>query len=80
MAARILDYEPNPLFPTPGIERILQLRRMKDQSYMTLAEHKELKRLEDSQRAMEYDWHRRQRQAAYWRSRNPSDKPSSTHE
>jgi hypothetical protein len=69
MAERIIDYTPDPLFPTPGLPRIQQLRRLKAQTYMTLAERKELKRLEDSQQAMEYDWHRRKRQAAYWRSR-----------
>jgi hypothetical protein len=72
MAKRIMDYEPDPDFPTPGLPRIQQLRRLKAQSYMTRGERSELKRLEASQRDMEYDWHRRQRQAAYWRSRNAS--------
>lgn len=71
-----MDYVPDPNFPTPGIKRIQQLRRLNLLKAMTPRERKELKRLEDSQQAMEYDWHRRQRQAAYWRSRNPFGKPS----
>ncbi len=76
MAARIIDYVLDPLFPTPGLPRILRLRQLKARTYMTPAEQRELKRLEASQQDMEYDWHRRQRQGAYWRSRN--GKPSST--
>ena len=64
MAKRIMDYEINPNFPTPGLPRILQLRRMKAQTYTTPAEQRELKRLEETQQTIEFLYHRGKRRAA----------------
>ena len=64
MAKRIMDYEINPNFPTPGLPRILQLRRMKAQTYTTPAEQRELKRLEETQQTIEFLYHRGKRNAA----------------
>jgi hypothetical protein len=64
MAKRIMDYTPDPLFPTPGLPRILQLRRMKAQTYTTPAEQRELKRLEETQQMIEFLYHRGKRLAA----------------
>jgi hypothetical protein len=64
MAKRIQDYEIDPLFPTPGLPRILQLRRMKAQTYTTPAEQRELKRLEETQQTIEFLYHRGKRRAA----------------
>ena len=64
MAKRIMDYEINPNFPTPGLPRILQLRRMKAQTYTTPAEQRELKRLEETQQTIEFLFHRGKRNAA----------------
>ena len=64
MAKRIQDYEIDPLFPTPGLPRILQLRRMKAQTYTTPAEQRELKRLEETQQTIEFLYHRGKRNAA----------------
>ena len=64
MAKRIQDYTPDPLFPTPGLKRILQLRRMKAQTYTTPSELKELHRLEQVQQTMEFLFHRGKRRAA----------------
>jgi hypothetical protein len=64
MAKRIQDYEINPNFPTPGLPRILQLRRMKAQTYTTPAEQRELKRLEETQQTIEFLFHRGKRNAA----------------
>lgn len=66
MAKRIMDYEIDPLFRTPGLPRILQLRRIRDQeqTYMTPAEKRELKRLEETQQTSEFLWHRGKRLAA----------------
>ena len=64
MAKRIQDYEIDPLFPTPGLPRILQLRRLKTQGYTTPGEQRELKRLEQTQQTMEFLFHRHRRLAA----------------
>ena len=64
MAKRIQDYEINPNFPTPGLLRIQQLRRMKAQTYTTPAEQRELKRLEETQQTIEFLYHRGKRNAA----------------
>jgi hypothetical protein len=64
MAKRIMDYTPDPLWPTPGLARILQLRRIRDQTYMTLGEQRELKRLEETQQNIEFLYHRGKRRAA----------------
>ena len=64
MAKRIQDYEINPNFPTPGLPRIQQLRRMKARTYTTPAEQRELKRLEETQQTMEFLYHRGKRNAA----------------
>jgi hypothetical protein len=64
MAKRIQDYEINPNFPTPGLPRILQLRRLKAQTYMTPGEQRELKRLEETQQTIEFLFHRGKRNAA----------------
>lgn len=64
MAKRIQDYEINPNFPTPGLPRILRLRQIKAQTYMTPGELKELHRLEQTQQTMEFLYHRGKRLAA----------------
>lgn len=64
MAKRIMDYEIDPLFRTPGLARILQLRRLKTQGYTTPAEQRELARLEQTQQTMEFLYHRHRRLAA----------------
>lgn len=64
MAKRIQLYVPNSLWPTPGLKRILQLRQIKDQTYMTPAEQRELKRLEETQQTSEFLYHRHRRLAA----------------
>ena len=66
MAKRIQDYEIDPLFRTPGLPRIQQLRRIRDQeqTYMTPGERRELKRLEDTQQTMEFLFHRHKRVSA----------------
>jgi hypothetical protein len=64
MAKRIMDYEIDPLFRTPGLPRILRLRRLKTQGYTTPAEQRELKRLEETQQMMEFLYHRGKRRAA----------------
>ena len=64
MAKRIMDYEIDPLFRTPGLPRILQLRQIKAQTYMTPAEQRELKRLEETQQTIEFLYHRGKRNAA----------------
>jgi hypothetical protein len=64
MAKRIMDYTPDPLFRTPGLPRILQLRQIKAQTYMTPGEQRELKRLEQTQQTMEFLYHRGKRNAA----------------
>ena len=64
MAKRIMDYTPDPLFRTPGLPRILQLRQIKAQTYMTPGEQRELKRLEETQQTMEFLFHRGKRLAA----------------
>ena len=64
MAKRIQDYTPDPLFRTPGLPRILQLRQIKAQTDMTPAEQRELKRLEETQQTIEFLYHRGKRNAA----------------
>ena len=64
MAKRIQDYVIDPNFPTPGLPRIQQLRRMKAQTYTTPAEQRELKRLEETQQTIEFLFHRGKRNAA----------------
>jgi hypothetical protein len=64
MAKRIIDYEIDPLFRTPGLPRILRLRQIKAQTYMTPGEQRELKRLEETQQMMEFLFHRGKRRAA----------------
>ena len=64
MTKRIQDYEINPNFPTPGLPRILQLRQIKAQTYMTPGEQRELKRLEGTQQTMEFLFHRHRRLSA----------------
>ena len=64
MAKRIMDYEIDPLFPTPGLKRILQLRQIKAQTYMTPGEQRELQKLEQTQQTMEFLFHRGKRLAA----------------
>lgn len=64
MAKRIIDYVIDPLFPTPGLPRILQLRQIKALTYMTPGERRELKRLEATQQTMEFLFHRGKRRAA----------------
>ena len=64
MAKRIQDYEINPNFQTPGLPRILKLRRLKAQTYMTPGEQRELKRLEETQQTIEFLFHRGKRNAA----------------
>jgi len=64
MAKRIIDYTPDPLFPTPGLPRILRLRQIKAQTYMTPGEQRELKRLEETQQTIEFLFHRGKRRAA----------------
>ena len=64
MAKRIQDYEINPNFPTPGLPRILRLRQIKAQTYMTPGEQRELKRLEETQQTIEFLYHRGKRNAA----------------
>lgn len=64
MTKRIQDYETDPLFRTPGLARILQLRQIKAQTYMTPAERRELKRLEETQQNSEFLFHRGKRLAA----------------
>jgi hypothetical protein len=64
MAKRIMDYEIDPNFPTPGLARILQLRQIKAQTYMTPGEQRELHRLEQTQQTMEFLYHRGKRRAA----------------
>ena len=64
MAKRIQNYEIDPLFRTPGLPRIQQLRQIKAQTYMTPGEQRELKRLEETQQTMEFLFHRGKRLAA----------------
>ncbi len=64
MAKRIIDYEIDPLFRTPGLVRILRLRQIKAQTYMTPGEQRELKRLEETQQTIEFLFHRGKRNAA----------------
>ena len=64
MAKRIMDYTPDPLWPTPGLPRILQLRQIKALTYMTPGEQRELKRLEETQQTIEFLYHRGKRNAA----------------
>ena len=64
MAKRIQDYTPDPLFRTPGLPRILQLRQIKAQTYMTPGEQRELARLEQTQQTSEFLYHRHRRLAA----------------
>ena len=64
MAKRIQDYEIDPLFRTPGLKRILQLRQIKAQTYMTPGEQRELQKLEQTQQTMEFLFHRGKRLAA----------------
>jgi hypothetical protein len=64
MAKRIMDYEIDPNFPTPGLARILQLRQIREQTYMTPGEQRELKRLEETQQTSEFLFHRGKRRAA----------------
>ena len=64
MAKRIQDYTPDPLFRTPGLKRILQLRQIKAQTYMTPGEQRELQKLEQTQQTMEFLFHRGKRLAA----------------
>jgi hypothetical protein len=64
MAKRIMDYEIDPLFRTPGLPRILRLRQIREQTYMTPAERRELKRLEETQQNIEFLYHRGKRRAA----------------
>jgi hypothetical protein len=64
MAKRIMDYTPDPLFRTPGLKRILQLRQIKAQTYMTPGEQRELQKLEQTQQTMEFLFHRGKRLAA----------------
>ena len=64
MAKRIMDYTPDPLFPTPGLPRIQQLRQIKAQTYMTPGEQRELQKLEQTQQTMEFLFHRGNRRAA----------------
>ena len=64
MANRIMDYEIDPLFRTPGLARILQLRQIRAQTYMTPGEQRELQKLEQTQQTMEFLFHRGKRLAA----------------
>jgi hypothetical protein len=64
MAKRIQNYEIDPLFRTPGLPRILQLRQIREQTYMTPGERRELKRLEETQQNIEFLYHRGKRRAA----------------
>ncbi len=64
-----LTYTPDPDFATPGLPRIQSLRRKQLQVALSPRERHELARLEASQRQIEYDWHRCQRQAAYYQRR-----------
>ena len=64
MAKRIQDYEIDPLFRTPGLARILHLRQIREQTYMTPGERRELKRLEETQQTMEFLFHRHKRVSA----------------
>jgi hypothetical protein len=64
MAKRIIDYVIDPLFRTPGLARILQLRRIRDQTYITPGERRELARLEETQQNIEFLYHRGKRRAA----------------
>ena len=64
MTKRIQLYEIDPLFPTPGLKRIQQLRQIKAQTYMTPGEQRELKRLEETQQTMEFLYHRHRRLVA----------------
>jgi hypothetical protein len=76
MAKRIIDYEIDPLFRTPGLKRILQLRLIKAQTYMTPGEQRELHRLEQTQQTMEFLFHRGKRRAA--RRKQSAVTPSET--
>jgi hypothetical protein len=76
MAKRIMDYEIDPLFRTPGLPRILQLRQIKAQTYMTPGEQRELHRLEQTQQTMEFLFHRGKRRAA--RRKQSAATPSET--
>ena len=64
MAKRIMDYTPDPLFRTPGLPRILRLRQIREQTYMTPGERRELARLEETQQNIEFLYHRGKRRAA----------------
>jgi hypothetical protein len=46
------------------LPRILQLRQIKAQTYMTPGEQRELKRLEETQQTIEFLFHRGKRNAA----------------
>jgi hypothetical protein len=76
MVKRIQDYTPDPLFPTPGLKRILQLRLIKAQTYMTPGEQRELRKLEETQQTMEFLFHRGKRRAA--RRKQSAATPSET--
>jgi hypothetical protein len=76
MAKRIMDYTPDPLFRTPGLKRILQLRQIKAQTYMTPGEQRELQKLEQTQQTMEFLFHRGKRRAA--RRKQSAATPSET--
>jgi hypothetical protein len=64
MAKRIMDYEIDPNFPTPGLKRIQLLRQIREQTYMTPAEQRELRKLEETQQNIEFLYHRGKRRAA----------------
>jgi hypothetical protein len=76
MAKRIIDYEIDPLFRTPGLPRILRLRQIKAQTYMTPGEQRELRKLEETQQTMEFLFHRGKRRAA--RRKQSAATPSET--
>ncbi len=76
MAKRIQDYEIDPLFRTPGLKRILRLRQIKAQTYMTPGEQRELHRLEQVQQTMEFLFYRGKRRAA--RRKQSAATPSET--
>jgi hypothetical protein len=62
---RIQLYEPDTLWPTPGLKRILQLRRIREQhNYLTPGEQRELQKLEETQQTSEFLFHRHKRLAA----------------
>ena len=77
---RIMDYTPDPLYRTAGLPRILRLRHLHRQKATTPREQSELKRLEATQRDMEYDEHRRARQAKAARERKQKQQSDLTGE